>query len=264
MSEETETIEELDRSGATALIRWVFEWVFWRVNKDYDPAAGHDQAVVGLLAYKYACDLFNRLAASGRYRLPAGESSDRGLDLLRDGLTGEAFEAMMQLDRAILRRNDFLGSFGWSVGDTRWLLQSMPFGGIDKISWVDKSDTKQLVGRQHYDSTDSKLWDLADYGLTVDESAFADEFRGTTFVLAHGFNGETGAYEVFFGRSRAADQEGEGSWHWRRLIAAGGFGSPRPQGGEEKPVFPGTPPKPNVPDAFVQIRQQADDAATGS
>jgi hypothetical protein len=254
MSEQDDRITQIEETRALALIQWVFEWVFWRVNKDYDAAAGHDQAVVGILAYKYAVDLFDRLASSGRYRLPQGEPAARGADVLRDGIPVEAYDAMLGLDRSIIQRHDFFGSPGWVVTDIRWILQSITYGEIDKINWNDKSDTKQRVGRQPYDFGNPGLFELDEYGLEPD---IMPEFAGVTFVLAHGFNGETGSYEVYFGRSRAADQEGTGPWHWRKLIASGGFGPtdlPRSLG----PQLPGTPPEPVVPDAMVRIRETAD------
>jgi hypothetical protein len=259
MSEESETLEHLEEARIREMIRWVFEWVFHRVNKDYDPAAGHGQAVVGLLAFTYAVDLFNRLSAAGRYRLPDGASDDRGLDLLQEGIPAEAFEAMLKLDRSSIVRSDFAGSPGWAVGDIRWILQSMPYGDVDKINWADKSETKQRAGRQPYDYGNPGLFALEEYGLGAE---LTDNFTGITFVLAHAFNGETGAYEVYFGHSRAADQPGSGPWHWRRLVAAGGFGPTHSPDEDGRVKLPGTPPAPVAPDANVRMRTSK--SATGT
>jgi hypothetical protein len=260
MSEEQVTIEQLENDGIVAAIRWVFEWVFWRVNKDFDPSAGHNQTVVGVLAFTYACDLFNRLAAAGRYRLPEGAAGDRGLDILRDGIPSEAFEAMLNLDVSRIRRNDFMGSPGWSVGNVRWILQSMPYGGVDKINWNDKSDTKQSAGRQPYSYGNPGLFELEQYDLA---SEIDPGFSGTTFVLAHSFNGETGEYEAFMGRSRAADQLGASPWHWRRRVASGGFGPTDPPEDGDRGWLPGTPPVPIAPDASVRIRSHSVGTGTG-
>ena len=256
MSEETETLQQLEDSRSLELIRWVGRWVFWRVNKDFDPDAGHDQAVIGLLAYKYACDLFDRLASAGRYKLPEGEPTERGLDLLATGLNPDAFSDFLTLDRSQIQRNDYAGSPGWSVGTIRWVLQSMPYGEIDRINWNDKSETKQTVGRQHFDYGHGTLWEPGDedFELAPDPDL---PFEGTTFVLAHGFDGERGDYEMYFGRSRASDQPGEGSWHWRKPVARGGFGSPDRPTDEPTSRLPGTPPVPIAPDASVRLRPQA-------
>ncbi|MBB5844898.1 hypothetical protein HD599_003221 [Conyzicola lurida] len=256
MSEETETLQQLEASRSLELIRWVGRWVFWRVNKDFDPDAGHDQAVIGLLAYKYSCDLFDRLAAAGKYKLPQGETVERGFDLLATGLNPDAFNEFLVLDRSQIQRNDYAGSPAWSVGNVRWVLQSMPYGEVDRINWNDKSETKQTVGRQHFDYGHATLWEAGDDEFELAHD-FGVPFDGTTFVLAHGFDGERGDYEIYFGRSRASDQPGDGSWHWRKLVAQGGFGSPDRPADELTDLLPGTPPVPIAPDASVRLRSQA-------
>lgn len=251
MSDQDDALAALETSGALDAIAWAFEWAFWRVNKDYDSAAGHGQAVVGVLAYTYAVDLFNRLAAGGRYRLPAGESMERGLDVLQEGIAVEAYRAMRALDCGGIRRVDFAGSPGWVVGDFRWILQSMPFGGVDKINWAEKSETKQRAGRQVFFHGNPGLFKLDDYGLDTDVDL---AFEGRTLVVAHGFNGETGEYQVFIGQSRAADQQGTGPWHWRTLVASGGFGPLDPSGRLVGPHQPGLPPLLEAPDVVVRFR----------
>jgi len=167
---------------------------------------------------------------------------------------------MRELDHGSLHRSDFAGSPGWAVGDTRWILQSMPFGEIDKINWRDKSETKQRAGRQPYSYGNPGLFDLEDYGL---DFQLEDDFTGTTFIVAHAFNGETGEYEVYFGRSRSAEQPGTGPWHWRRLIASGGFGPTNPTFDEGGPTLPGAPPVPIAPDANVRLRPSPPATGTG-
>jgi hypothetical protein len=256
MSEESETLKELEAGRSLELIRWVGRWVFWRVNKDFDPDAGHDQAVIGLLAYKYSCDMFDRLAAAGKYKLPYGEPVERGLDLLATGLNPDAFNEFLALDRSQIKRNDYVGSPGWSVGGIRWVLQSMAYGEVDKINWNDKSETKRTVGRQHFDYGSATLWEAGDEGFDLAQD-FDVPFDGTTFVLAHGFDGERGDYEMYFGRSRASDQPGDGPWHWRKPVARGGFGSPDRPANEPTNRLPGIPPVPIAPDASVRLRSRA-------
>ncbi|MDQ6733181.1 MAG: hypothetical protein M3Z35_03540, partial [Nitrospirota bacterium] len=145
MSEETDVIEALEEAGVVALFNWVGRVAFERVFRDFDEDAGHDQAIVGSLAYKYLLNLFDRATSSGKYTLPDGSSPEDGRDLLRLGITDQAFADMPRFDRDSINRSNFNGSPGWATPEIRWLLQSFKFSGIDKIAWSDKSPTKQRV-----------------------------------------------------------------------------------------------------------------------
>ena len=137
MSEQAATIEAFESVGLLTLFGWVGTTAYSRVAQEYDEDAGHDQSVVGFLGYKYCLDLFDRATSSGKYALPNGGSASRGRDLLRRGITNDAYEAMPALSPDLVNRRDFRGSpaWAWAWGGYRWALQSYRFGEVDKIVW---------------------------------------------------------------------------------------------------------------------------------
>lgn len=254
MSEEHDAIDELQRLGALGLIEWASATNFARVLQDYDEAAGHDQAVVGVHGYKYFIDLFDRATSSGKYALPSGGLTAEGRDILRAGIGEEAYAMMPRFEPTAINRGNYNGSPGWIAGGIRWLLQSFPFGDIDKIAWNQKSPSKLVVAQQPVTAADPALFGFEEMGLPEPEVSLLDDFVGVTLILAHCFNRETGAYEVYIGHSRASGQRGTGPWHWRRLVATGGPGLPTSVPLPDAPAMPGTPPTPEAEDAEVRLR----------
>ena len=264
MTEENDLFAALQTSGVIDLLDWASTTAFARVAQDYDEEAGHDQAVVGFLAYKYLLDLLDRATSSGKYALPVGASAGHGRDIIRLGISAEAFDSMPRLDPDLIKRSNFNGSPGWAFGDVRWLLQSYHFGEIDKLIWGQKSDSKLQVANQPYVTADTALFDFADLGMDTPETVALDEFVGSTLILAHAFNRETGAFEVYIGRSRAPEHWGDGPWHWRRLIITGGTGRPVEGRHAEGSVLPGTPPSADVQDADVKLRPLEDEGTNSA
>ncbi|MGD8168563.1 hypothetical protein ACEXOS_015180 [Herbiconiux sp. P16] len=263
MSEENEIWAELEANTVLELLPWAADTTFKRVAQDYDKPAGHKQTVVGVLAYTYLQDLLDRATSCGEYALPANINSTKGVDLLREGITQEAFEAMPRIDPALISRSDYNGSPGWATGSTRWLLQSFPFGGIDKIQWSQKSLSKQIVADQPYISPDETLVGWDELGVEEGVAATIDEFVGTTLVLAHGFERESGAFEMYLGRSRTRAHRGESPWHWKRLVIRGGGYVPEIKIPAE-PLLPGNPPVRDEADADVRLRRPDLGESTGS
>jgi hypothetical protein len=254
MTEENDIFAALKAASVIDLLDWASTTAFARVAQDYDEDAGHDQSVAGFLAYKYLLDLLDRATSSGKYALPEGASADHGRDILRQGISTEAFEAMPRLDPDFINRSNFNGSPGWAFGDVRWLLQSCRFGDIDKLIWGQKSDSKLQVANQPFIDADTVLFDFADLDMDEPETVAIDEFVGSTLILAHAFNRENGSFEVYIGRSRAPEHWGDGPWHWRRLIVSGGTGGAGGGMTPEGPKLPGTPPSTEVEDAVVKLR----------
>lgn len=261
MSEETEALAALEAAGVTDLYQWAAQTAFARVSQDYEEAAGHDQAVVGTLAYKYFQDLFDRATSSGKFALPDGASAQDGRDVLQQGISGDAFLHMPHFVPDAINRSNCNGSPGWALGDFRWLLQSYRFGQVDSIVWGQKSQTKLLVARQPFISGEVPLFSFSEFGLPEPTLIAIDDFVGTTLVLAHAFNRENGAYEAYVGHSHEPEHWGDGSWYWRQLVASGGAGSPGASQIADRPLFPGTAPSHDVEDADVRLRRVEDDAA---
>lgn len=263
MSEENEIWADLESNAALDLLTWAATTAFKRVAQDYDKPAGHGQAVVGTLAYTYLQDLLDRASSCGEYALPANAASGAGSDILRDGITPEAFASMPRLDPNLVNRSDYNGSPGWAMGQFRWLLQSLPYGEIDKIQWSQKSPSKQHVAEQPYISPDETLVGWEDLGLEEGAVEPIDTFVGTTLVLAHGFDRETGAYEMHLGRSRMRTYRGELPWHWKRLITRGGGFIPEAIMPID-PSLPGNPPVREEADAEVRLRRPGQGTTTGT
>jgi len=254
VTERGDCLRKLERAGVIAALAWVARTAYTRVGQDYDPAAGHGRTVSGVLGYTYFQDLQDRAFSLGAFRVPAAEivAGRSGQDILREGISPEAFTTMPGIPSGTVRRADFNTSPGWAVEDVRWLLQSYPYGKIDDVPWAQKSPSKQRIANQSYIDQPAVLDGWADLGL--DESAAAlDTFEGVTLVLAHAFNGATGEYELYLGRPRMKRGRGDSAWHWRERIARGGGsggGIPIP----DAPALPGNPPTQNVADAPVRLR----------
>lgn len=254
MPTEADLLPALERGQALSLIQWVAATAAARVSKDFDEDAGHDQAVVGFLSYKYHCDLFDRATSSGRYALPADAPAGLGLDIVRRGITDEAYESMPRLEPGSIRRSNFRGSPGWAVNDVRWVLQSFGFGNIDQIVWAQKSDTKQAVARQVYVDETSYLFSYEQLGVEEPlAEPLDDAFVGTTLVLCHSYDKETGSYQEYIGDSKVSERYGDGPWYWRRLVASGGV-TPSGSATTTEKDLPGTAPSVDVEDASVRIR----------
>ncbi|WP_146076520.1 hypothetical protein [Rathayibacter sp. AY1A7] len=254
MPTEPDLLAALDRGQALELISWVAATAAARVSRDFDEDAGHDQAVVGFLSYKYHVDLFDRATSSGRYALPADAPAEVGLDIVRRGITDEAYEKMPRIKPRMIKRSNFRGSPGWAVDDVRWVLQSFSFGQIDKIVWAQKSDTKQAVARQLHADEASYLFSYDELG--VDEpptETLDDDFAGTTLVLCHSLDKETGSYQEYIGDSKISEHYGDGPWNWRRLVATGGD-TPTGLTTTIPDDLPGVAPSTDVEDANVRIR----------
>lgn len=264
MSEQISTLEAFRSAGLTRLFHWVGSTAYSRVAQEYDEAAGHDQSVIGFLGYKYCLNLIDRATSSGDYALPEGEMATQGRDILRGGITDEAYRAMPIFDPDFVKRRNYHGSPAWAREDVRWVLQSFPFGGIDEIVWRRKSPSKQAIARQAFDNQSAALFEYADFDLDEPTTSL-DDFVGTTLVLAHAFDHESGIFEMYIGRSRAADAPGSGPWHWRSLVATNGT-DPDAVRLPHGPELPGSAPSSNVADAEVKLRRDDDgrSEATGN
>lgn len=258
MSEQAEVVGALEEAKIINLFEWAGRIAYGRVFQDFDEEAGHDQAIVGSLGYKYLINLLDRAGGCGKYALPEGTSPEAGLDLLRAGITDEAFDDMPPFTPGSIIRSNFNGSPGWASGNIRWLLQSYNFGEIDRISWSQKSETKRRVA-QHPSSEDpNALFTLADLGLEEEGLVEDLDFTGKTLVLAHAFDRATGSFEMYLGRSRETVSRGDTPWHWRHLVAFGGPGAAPLGTMDETPDLPGTPASSDVEDTPVRLRPLQD------
>lgn len=234
---------------------------FAATDQLYDEDQGHDQGVVGYLNFKHFRDLIDRATANGRFTL--GEGLDNlGEDFLKRGITPEAFDSMPNLPADAVSRRDYKQSAGWAIEGFRVLLQSYPFGKIDEIKWVKRSDAKRRVADQLFVG-DSTLFDDEEFGL---ESVMGipddDDFAGVTLIAAHAFNPTTKQFELFIGQSKNPEYPGDSCWHWKKLLLSGGT----PIGGAGLPVAPRMPSggaSTDVEDVPVRIKRTGADEGSG-
>lgn len=253
MSQSGEVLAALEGAQILDLFDWVGRTVYGRVFQDYEEEAGHTQTIVGTLAHGYLIDRFDRATGCGRFRLPADSPAEEGLHLVRDGISEEAFETMPRIEPGVVTRSNCNGSAGWAYGEIRWILQSHEFGRVDRINWSRKSPTKQDIAARPFADDPNALFDYTELGMEAPDA----EFTGTTLVLAHAFNRQTGAYEMHLGRSRkAASQEG-GPWHWRHRVASGGSDAVPSSMVGWSTGLPGTAASIEVPDLPVRLRPAA-------
>lgn len=251
MSQSADVLAVLEGARVLDLFDWVGRTVYERVFQEYEEETGHTQTTVGTMAHGYLIDRIDRATGCGRFKLPAGSPAEEGVDLVRAGISDEAFETMPRIEPGVVARSNCNGSAGWACGEIRWLLQSHEFGRVDRIEW--KSPTKQGIAARPFADDPNALFDYTELGMEEPDA----KFTGTTLVLAHAFNRQTGAYEMHLGRSRKSASREGGPWYWRHCIASGGPGAASLSKIDWGPVLPGTAASVDVADMPVRLRPAA-------
>lgn len=217
-------------------MKWGAPVAFAATDQLYDEDQGHDQGVVGYLNFKHLRDLIDRATSNGRFKVGDGLDG-RGEDVLKRGITPEAFDSMPSFPAAAVTRRDYKQSPGWAVDGYRVLLQSFPFGKVEEINWVQRSDAKKRVADQLF-AEDGGLFPLADVGLKlIPGLPDDDDFVGVTLIAAHAFSPTTKQFELYIGQSKNPEYPGDSCWRWRTLLLSGGT----PIGGTGLPVTPQMP-----------------------
>jgi hypothetical protein len=255
----------LDGSGLLGVLTWAAPAAFAATDQLYDEDQGHDQGVVGYLNFKHLKDLIDRATSNGRFKLGA-DVDGTGSDVLERGITPEVFRSMPTLAVDAIARSDYKQSPGWAIEGFRVLLQSYPFGKIDDINWVQRSDAKRRVASQLF-VRDNALFDDEEFGLeSVPGIPDDDEFVGMTLVAAHAFNPTTKQFELYIGQSKNPEYPGDSCWHWKKLLLSGGA----PLGGTGLPLppaMPGDGATTDVEDVPVRIKKsravEGTDSANG-
>ncbi|RQX00504.1 hypothetical protein [Micromonospora inaquosa] len=273
MTERDEALSELRAGGILNALRWIQESAHARATQDFDPATGHDQAVLGFNAFKLMCDRHDRVFSCQRFALgsPSPEAGE-GFDVLVEGLTQSDIDTMPSIAPGSVVRSNLSQSPGWRFGRWRWLLASFEFGEIDRIPWPRKSPTKRKVAAQPHPDQFMLLGvdgtSISDAFATIGDLA-GDEVEddAITLVLAHSLDRHTGLSELYVGRS-ALNPGGALAWHWKEPLIGGPGGTPGTglKPGPRQPIAPQTN---NVPDAPVRLRSKSaegprDQAASGA
>lgn len=262
MTAEDDAIESLRGSGLLKVLEWAAPAAFAATDQIYDEDQGHDQGVVGYLNYKHFKDLVDRATSNGRFVL--GDDVDgTGDDFIKRGITPEVFRSMPILGSDAIARSDYKQSPGWAIAGYRVLLQSYPFGKIDEIKWVQRSDAKRRVASQQF-IRDNALFDDEEYGLeSIAGIPDDDAFEGVTLVAAHAFNPTTKQFELYIGQSKNPEYPDDACWHWKRLLLSGGT----PIGGtglSVPPTMPSGGASTEVEDLPVRIKKSGMGEGTGS
>lgn len=259
MSEQSDVIDTMGKAGVLAAIEWAASSAYRRVLDDYDPDTGHSKAWVGLSAFSILTDRQDRVFSCGKFAVHSDGPVDVGRDLLQIGLRSQDdFDLMPVVSPGVVVRDDLNGSPGWRFGDWRWLVSSVQFGRSDDIRWKQKSPTKQRVASQ-FNPDELFLFSDEDFGLpplSVLSAPIA------TLILAHSVDTDTGARELFLGRSRL-NEDGSHGWHWKvnllRGLTLSSDGS-----NSDQPVPSGSHDAGQVPDVDVRLRATATDRKSGS
>lgn len=262
MTAQDDALSSLRASGLLDVLRWGAPAAFAATDQLFDEDQGHDQGVVGYLNYKHFRDLMDRATANGRFTLGEGLNT-LGEDFLKRGITPEAFGSMPKLRAGAVSRRDYKQSPGWATESYRVLLQSYPFGEIDEIKWVQRSDAKRRVADQLFVG-ENTLFDDEEFGLeSIPGIPDDDDFTGVTLVAAHAFNPTTKQFELYIGQSKNPDYAGDSCWHWKTLLLSGGT----PIGGSGLPVKPQMPSggaSTDVEDVPVRIKRSGADEGSGA
>lgn len=253
MGEQREVLESLSDGGALAGMRWAYRAAVSRSLEQYNEADGHDSTFFGNLKYTLFRDRLDRVFSCERYAV-SGSDSEAGQDLVLDQLSASDIATLPRLDADLVCRANLNGSPGWLYSGRRFLLASYEFGTIDKLSWTQKSPTKQRVARQRpIDPPQPTLFDeLNAEDVAAVLTASSDELDVPTFVVAHSVDLLSGQAELFFGRP-CLDTSLDWSWYWRENLL-----STPPSSGGRRPNAAPTPTGPNdVKDAPVRLRRPA-------
>lgn len=259
---EDDATAALQAAGLLDVLKWAAPAAFAATDQIYDEDQGHDQGVIGYLNFKHFKDLIDRATANGRFRLGEGLEG-LGEDVLKRGITPEVFGSMPSLPQDAVIGSDYKQSPGWAVKGFRVLLQSYPFGKIDDIKWVQRSDAKHRVASQLYVG-DNTLFDDEEFGLeSIAGIPDDDDFVGVTLIVAHAFNPTTKQFELYIGQSKNPEYPGDSCWHWKKLLLSGGT----PLGSKALTLLPSMASggaTTDVEDVLVRIKRPRTGEGTGS
>lgn len=262
MSAKDDALSAPQASALLDVLKWGAPVAFEATDQLYDEDQGHDQGVVGYLNFKHLRDLIDRATSNGRFKLAEGLDSLGG-DVLERGITPEAFNAMPRLAASAVVRRDYKQSPGWAVEGFRVLLQSYPFGKVDDIKWVQRSDAKKRVADQLFVG-DNTLFSDEEFGLeSIPGIPDDDDFVGVTLIAAHAFNPTTKQFELYIGQSKNPESADDSCWHWKKLLLSGGT----PTGGTGMPVAPTMPSggaSTDVEDVPVRIKRTGAGEGSGA
>lgn len=262
MTATDEALSALQTSGLLDVLKWGAPVAFAATDQLYDEDQGHDQGVVGFLNFKHLRDLLDRATANGRFKLADGLGS-LGEDVLKRGITPEAFDSMPTLPADAVARRDYKQSPGWAIEGYRVLLQSFSFGKIDEIKWVQRSGAKKRVADQLFVG-DNTLFDDEEFGLeSIPGIPDDDDFVGVTLIAAHAFNPTTKQFELYIGQSKNPVSADDDCWYWKKLLLSGGT----PIGGTGLPVAPQMPTggaSTDVEDVPVRIKRAGAGEGSGA
>lgn len=236
MTAEDDAIESLRASRLLDVLTWAAPVAFAATDQLYDEDQGHGQGFVGYANFTHYKDLVDRATANARFKL--GDGLDGlGEDVLKRGITPEAFGSMPRLPAGAVVRRDYKQSPGWAIEGYRVLLQSYPFGKVDDIKWVQRSDAKKRVADQLFIG-DETLFSDEEFGLeSIPGIPDDDDFAGVTLIVAHAFNPTTRQFELYIGQSKNPEYAEDSCWHWKMLLLSGGT----PSGGTGLQVMASMP-----------------------
>lgn len=262
MTAEDDALSTLQTSGLIDVLKWGAPVAFAATDQLYDEDQGHDQGVVGYLNFKHFKDIIDRATSNGRFKVGEGIESLGG-DVLERGITPRAFRTMPLLSPDAVVRRDYKQSPGWAIEGYRVLLQSYPYGKVDDIKWVQRSDAKRRVASQLF-IRDNALFDDQEFGVeSIAGIPDDDDFVGITLIAAHAFDPTTKQFELYIGQSKNADYPGDSCWHWKKLLLSGGT----PIGGTGLSVTPQMPSggaSTDVEDVPVRIKRTSTGEGSGA
>lgn len=250
MSEQHDVVEALEGAGVLAGVRWAYASATTQSLEDYSPGSGHDTTWLGQTRFTLFRDRMDRVFACGRYEVNP-DDGNFDLDVLYEALPSRDIDAMPPLLPGLVRRADVYGSPGWAWQKYRLLLAACPYGKIERVSWPQKSPTKQRVARQRSPEDHPTLFDgfVEDEIPGLREALAVSDLELKTFVVAHSLDPISEQRELVLGRPKMNAGGGQ-AWHWRHNLL-----EPLPaDGGARREPAPLPPAATQVPDAHVRLR----------
>lgn len=262
MTTDEKAMRALEESGMLDVLKWAAPSAFSATDQMYDEDQGHDRGVVGYLNYKHLTNRMDRATSNEQYML-GNDVDGASNDVVGRGISLDELRSMPEIPVGVVKRSNYKNSPGWAITGYRVLLQSFTFGGIDEISWEQRSNAKRQVASQRYSHQDA-LFEAEDFGLEIIEGIPDDDaFDGVTLIAAHAFDPASKRFELFVGQSKNPEFRNDTCWHWKQpLLSSGTMMS------DAGPYIP--TPIPNagasteVEDVPVRIKKTTRDEGTGS
>lgn len=199
-----------DLAPIVPAIRWALTFGIESALEQYDPTLGHNQWILGSLAYNQILDRFERVFSTGNYRAPSDTSIILPTADVLEGLPEVATDLMPRIQPGLVRKVHVNQTPCFRFGPYLLFTQSIGTKPLNDFSWAAlRRKTKQDIARLPYDST-AETGQLA---LDLD----CDLLPRSNFVIIS-YRFSSSGFEAGYGLARD-NSSGGSPWYWLSELA---------------------------------------------